>query len=759
MENLYLYIVILLAVLAIGDLIVGVSNDAVNFLNSAIGSKAISFRNIMILASFGIALGAIFSSGMMEVARKGIFNPEAFTFQEIIYIFMAVMITDILLLDFFNTLGMPTSTTVSIVFELLGAAIVMALIKISVDGAGFDALSNYINTTKATQIIFGILLSVVVAFSVGAIVQWVSRYLLTFYIEETSPLKKALFGGISLAALSNFILIKGIKGTEYASISFSFLGDQTIKEFLNNELILVNGVNIVLWYIISYALIRFTTVNIFKLIIAIGTFALALAFAGNDLVNFIGVPIAAFQSYEAWALSGVAAENYQMNVLASKVPTPTLFLFGSGVVMILTLWFSSKAKGVVQTSLDLSNQYDTKERFKPNALSRGLVRLFTWVGNGVSNLISPANRAKIEKRFELVPLNTNENWTEDAPSFDMMRASINLVVAAVLISAATSLKLPLSTTYVTFMVAMGTSLSDKAWGRDSAVYRVAGVLNVIAGWFFTAISAFTVCGVILYLFHIGGPVAIASIFFLVLLITGKNFLNHRKKSQETQIETASLHGDSRSFIGVIQEADENITQVAIDVHKTYQLLIEGLSSQNIKKLQKAQKKVGKLEENVTDLRNNLFIFIKKLEETSNDASRFYIDTLSYIQDIIEDINYLVNISHEHINNNHSKLKLSQIRGLKDIAALIDLLLKGSINAFEDNSLKQLGEVLSKKEDIITSIDDKINDQINITKTEERSPRNTRLYFNILLKSKDLIRHKIELIERFYQTTSQLKSNL
>ena len=759
MENLYLYIVILLAVLAIGDLIVGVSNDAVNFLNSAIGSKAISFRNIMILASFGIALGAIFSSGMMEVARKGIFNPEAFSFQEIIYIFMAVMITDILLLDFFNTLGMPTSTTVSIVFELLGAAIVMAIIKISASGDGLNQLNNYINTAKATQIIFGILLSVVVAFSVGAIIQWISRYLLTFYIEETSSFKKALFGGISLAALSNFILIKGIKGTEYASISFDLLGGQTIKEFLNNELLFVNGVNIVLWYIISYGLIRFTAVNIFKLIIAIGTFALALAFAGNDLVNFIGVPIAAFQSYEAWSVSGIAAENYQMSVLAAKVPTPTLFLFGSGVVMILTLWFSSKAKGVVQTSLDLSNQYDTKERFKPNALSRGLVKLFTWLGDKVSGLISPANQARIEKRFELVPINTKEDWTEDAPSFDMMRASINLVVAAVLISAATSLKLPLSTTYVTFMVAMGTSLSDKAWGRDSAVYRVAGVLNVIAGWFFTAISAFTVCGVILYLFHIGGPVAIASIFFVVLLITGKNFLNHRKQSQETQKETILLRGDSRSFIGVIQEADENITQVAIGTHESYQLLIEGLSSQNIKKLQEAKVKVSKLEENIQDLRNNLFFFIKNLEENSTDASRFYIDTLSYIQDIIEDINYLTQISYEHVNNNHSKLKLSQIRALKDIAELIDLLLKGSINAFEDNSLKQLGEVLSKKDEIISSIDDKINDQINTTRLEEKSPKNTTLYFNILLKSKDLIRHKIDLVERFYHTTSQLKSTL
>ncbi len=271
MENLYFYIVILLAVLAIGDLIVGVSNDAVNFLNSAIGSKAISFRNIMILASLGIALGAIFSSGMMEVARKGIFNPSAFNFQEIIFIFMAVMITDILLLDFFNTLGMPTSTTVSIVFELLGAAIVMALIKIYANGNGIAELSNYINTTKATQIVFGILLSVVVAFSIGAFVQWVSRYMLSFYIDKNSTFKKSLFGGISLAALANFILIKGIKGTEYANQTFPFLGDKTIRAFLNEEVLLVNGANVLLWLLVSYLLLRFTKINIFKLIIGIGT--------------------------------------------------------------------------------------------------------------------------------------------------------------------------------------------------------------------------------------------------------------------------------------------------------------------------------------------------------------------------------------------------------------------------------------------------------------------------------------------------------
>lgn len=760
MENLYFYIVLLLAVLAIGDLIVGVSNDAVNFLNSAIGSKAISFRNIMILASIGIALGAIFSSGMMEVARKGIFNPSAFSFQEIIYIFMAVMITDILLLDFFNTLGMPTSTTVSIVFELLGAAVMMAMIKILANGDSIVELEQYINTAKATQIIFGILLSVFIAFTIGAIVQWISRYMLTFFLEKTSATKKAVFGGVSLAALSNFILIKGIKGTEYASISFSLLGDQTIKEFLNNEIILVNGLNLLIWFLISYGLTKFTQINIFKLIIAVGTFALALAFAGNDLVNFIGVPIAAFQSYEVWVASGVAAENFQMSALDAKVPTPTVFLFGSGMVMILTLCFSSKAKRVVQTSLDLSSQNDTKERFKPNALSRGLVRFFSWTSDQVIRFIPLSSQKKIKKQFELAPLDSSEDWTDNAPSFDIMRASINLVVAAVLISAATSLKLPLSTTYVTFMVAMGTSLADKAWGRDSAVYRVAGVLNVIGGWFFTAFSAFTVCGIILYLFHIGGPVAIASIFFVVLLITGKNFLNHRrKKSKEMKVESPILKSGSHSFVGVIKEADENITQVAIDTHQAFTLVIEGLSSQNLKKLSGAKKKVKNLEESIHDLRSNLFSFIRKLEDNSVEASRFYIDTLVNIQDIIEDIDYLVDISYDHINNNHSKLKLSQIRGLKEISQLIDLLLQGSINAFEDNSLKQLGEVLGKSDEMIAMIDQKINEQISLTRIEERSPKNTRLYFNILLKSKDLIRHKIVLIDSFYQTTNQIKTNI
>ena len=340
MDNLYLLMIIALAILAIADLVVGVSNDAVNFLNSAIGSKAVSFKTIMIVASIGIACGAIFSSGMMEVARKGIFNPGMFMFSDIMVIFMAVMITDILLLDFFNTLGMPTSTTVSIVFELLGAAVAVSLIKIGAESGSFTDVVNYINTEKATQIIFGILLSVIVAFSIGALVQYLSRLLLSFNFEKKANWIGALFGGIALTSIMYFILMKGIGGTNYAKQSFDIIGGSTIKDFLEHYVFAIVATNFVVWSILSYVLITYLKTNIYKIIIVVGTFALALAFAGNDLVNFIGVPIAAWQSYDAWVASGVPANEFGMGFLADAVATPTFLLFIAGMVMVITLWFS-----------------------------------------------------------------------------------------------------------------------------------------------------------------------------------------------------------------------------------------------------------------------------------------------------------------------------------------------------------------------------------------------------------------------------------
>lgn len=754
MDSIYLFIVILLSLLAIGDLIVGVSNDAVNFLNSAIGSKVFSFRKIMIFASVGILFGALSSSGMMEVARKGIFNPGAFFFDEIIFIFMAVMMTDILLLDFFNTIGLPTSTTVSIVFELLGAAVVMAIIKIAKSDQLLSDLSTYINTEKATQIILGILLSVFIAFSIGALVQWISRIIYTFNFEKKPSWLNSLFGGVALAAIFNFILIKGIKGTPYSNMELELLNSQTINSFIEGNLLSVQIISFILWFFFS-VLINFIKWDIYKLIIGVGTFALALAFAGNDLVNFIGVPIAAFQSYKAWLGSGVSAESFSMIQLTQKVQTPTIFLFVSGTIMIVTLWFSSKAKKVVKTSLDLSNQYGTRERFKPNFLSRILVRIFINLNEIIKNAIPEKTQLVLNNSFKQINPKGNIN-ASNIPEFDKLRASINLVVASVLISFATSLKLPLSTTYVTFMVAMGTSLADRAWSSDSAVYRVSGVLNVIGGWFLTAFSAFTVGGIIVYLLNIGGVQVIAVIMFIILLIIGKNYVSHRKENKSVREEEIALIVESNSFQGVIDQSGSTIELVLKKSYKVYKLIILGLSTNDLEPLEKAKKNSKKLQNSIEDLKGNLFYFIRNLEESSLPASTFYIELLGYLHDLSEDLTYLAKISYDHLNNNHRKLTFSQIKDLLLIEESVNKIFKEGKEAFNSiQNQKEFEEVLFEKNNSFGLIESKINTQIERTRSEETSPKNTTLYFNFLIRTKDLITHKYELVEKYYGVVKKL----
>ena len=754
MDSIYLFIVILLSLLAIGDLIVGVSNDAVNFLNSAIGSKVFSFRKIMIFASVGILFGALSSSGMMEVARKGIFNPGAFFFDEIIFIFMAVMMTDILLLDFFNTIGLPTSTTVSIVFELLGAAVVMAIIKIAKSDQLLSDLSTYINTEKATQIILGILLSVFIAFSIGALVQWISRIIYTFNFEKKPSWLNSLFGGVALAAIFNFILIKGIKGTPYSNMELELLNSQTINSFIEGNLLSVQIISFILWFFFS-VLINFIKWDIYKIIIGVGTFALALAFAGNDLVNFIGVPIAAFQSYKAWLGSGVSAESFSMIQLTQKVQTPTIFLFVSGTIMIVTLWFSSKAKKVVKTSLDLSNQYGTRERFKPNFLSRILVRIFINLNEIIKNAIPEKTQLLLNNSFKQINPKGNIN-ASNIPEFDKLRASINLVVASVLISFATSLKLPLSTTYVTFMVAMGTSLADRAWSSDSAVYRVSGVLNVIGGWFLTAFSAFTVGGIIVYLLNIGGVQVIAVIMFIILLIIGKNYVSHRKENKSVREEEIALIVESNSFQGVIDQSGSTIELVLKKSYKVYKLIILGLSTNDLEPLEKAKKNSKKLQNSIEDLKGNLFYFIRNLEESSLPASTFYIELLGYLHDLSEDLTYLAKISYDHLNNNHRKLTFSQIKDLLLIEESVNKIFKEGKEAFNSiQNQKEFEEVLFEKNNSFGLIESKINTQIERTRSEETSPKNTTLYFNFLIRTKDLITHKYELVEKYYGVVKKL----
>ncbi|MAU14877.1 MAG: phosphate:sodium symporter [Muricauda sp.] len=749
MDNIYFLILVALGILAIADLVVGVSNDAVNFLNSAIGSKAISFKTIMIVASVGIACGAIFSSGLMEVARKGIFNPGEFYFDEIMFIFMAVMITDILLLDFFNTLGMPTSTTVSIVFNLLGAAVAMAILKIADVNGNFSDVVNYINTDKAIEIIIGILSSVVIAFTVGAFVQWVSRLLLSYQYQKKAKWVGAVFAGVALSAIFYFILLKGIKGTPFADQTYDFIGGRTIKEFLETEIYMVATISFALWFLISYLLIQFAKVNIYKVIIGVGTFALALAFAGNDLVNFIGVPIAAWQSYEAWAGSGIPATEFSMEILSTKVETPTLLLFLSGMIMVVTLWLSKKARYVADTEINLSREGEAKEKFQPNFLSRGLVRFSINMSTWVSSVIPTPIQRKIDKRFEKPTVNLSKDKVLQLPAFDMIRASVNLMVAGILISIATSYKLPLSTTYVTFMVAMGTSLADRAWGAESAVYRVAGVLNVIAGWFSTAIIAFLASGIILSLISFGKGAAIAILLFAAVLLLVRNYISYNKKSKEIKVEDRLRRAESSSIQGVIEETAANIANVVKRSNKIYTNSINGLAKQALDSLKKNKKQGKKLAMEIEDLREHTFYFIKNLEEAHIGASNFYINIMGYLTDMSQSLEYIGKVSHNHVHNNHKKLKYNQIKELKEIDHKLEEIFNSTQKAFEEKSFEQIGAILNSKQELYDLVSQKIDLQVSRTRTEESSPKNTTLYFSLLLETRDLITAMMNLLEQYY----------
>lgn len=743
MDNLYLLMLIAITILAVADIVVGVSNDAINFLNSAIGSKAISLRTIMIVASLGIFIGAVFSSGMMEVARKGIFVPGEFMFNEIMLIFMAVMITDILLLDFFNTLGLPTSTTVSIVFNLLGAAVVMSLIKISAsDSETFADLTNYINTEKALEIISGILLSVVIAFTVGAIVQWFSRLIFTFHYQDKIKNFGILFGGVALTAITYFIFLKGLKGTPYYS---------ELKDMVEgNELYIILG-SLVFWTLFSYLFEKLTKKTVLLFVIAVGTFGLALAFSGNDLVNFIGVPMAAFHSYEAWASSGIDAASFSMEVLDKKVPAEPLLLFIAGGIMVLTLWFSKKAKTVAETEISLSRQGDTHEKFEPNRLSRSVVKGTTQLSKYFSVLVPESIQKSIGNSFTKPDVHLTKDQSIDAPAFDMIRAAVNLMVAGVLIAIATSMKLPLSTTYVTFMVAMGTSLADRAWGRESAVYRVAGVLNVIGGWFGTALGAFIASGIVVFLINWNPKVMTPILLLLTVVLLYRNYKSHKNSSNKTLSEDSLTKAESSSVQGVIQESATNIANVIKRGNRIYTNAIKGLALQDLALLKKNKKQVVKLTEEIDELRDNIFYFIKNLDESSINASNFYINILGYLQDMVQSLEYITKVSHKHINNNHKKLKFNQIKELKQVDDLVEALFTNSEEAFDSRSFERIGDILKNKKKAYDLVKEKIQKQVERTRTEESSPKNTTLYFSLLLETKDLLNATMSLLEEYHDS--------
>lgn len=740
MEQVYVIMLIALALLATIDLMVGVSNDAVNFLNSAIGSKAVSFKTIMIVASIGVAIGALYSNGMMEIARSGIFTPSMFSFNDVIMIFLAVMITDVLLLDVFNTLGLPTSTTVSIIFSLLGASVFIAISKIYFSDGDFDTLGAYINTKKASEIVYSILLSVLLSFALGSIVQYISRLLFTFHIDKRYKYFGAIFGGIALTAISFFILIKGLK-------SVTFISSET-KDFIKGNQLMIIGYCFVFWTIVSQIVMSVIKYNIFKLIIIAGTFGLALAFAGNDLVNFIGVPIAAFQSYEMYSVAGqtLGAKEFMMVGLEGEnLPAPFIFLALAGSIMVFTLWTSKKAKNVLETEQNLSRQGEGSEKYNANTMSRGIVRGAMYVGNAINFILPKSVQFKIDQQFILPEYKGKRS---EQPMFDMVRASVNLIVAAVLISIGTSMKLPLSTTYVTFMVAMGTSFADRAWDRESAVYRIAGVLNVIGGWFFTAIAAFLASGVIAYLLYIGEAFAFFAFMIIVAIFFYRSNQLHKKKVKEEELVRSLKREDIVTIHEVINESSDQIANIVKKSNGVYSGVVSGLSLQDLPTLKDSKKSVKKLEKQVDELKSNVYYFIKNLDETSVEASKFYILILGHLQDMTQSLSYIAQNSHSHIDNNHKQLKFNQTRDLKSVELHILELFKDIESIFDSKDFDNIDKVLAKKEDVLNRISDLIQKQIERIRTTENSPKNSKLYFGLLLETNDLIKATMNLLELF-----------
>lgn len=729
MESYYLIIVVCLILLAISDLVVGVSNDAVNFLNSALGSNAGTRKTIMIVATAGILLGAISSSGMMEIARKGIFNPEMFTFADIMVIFLAVMITDIILLDLFNTFGMPTSTTVSIMFELLGAAFAVACLKILSSNDSFSSLGEYLNTSNAVLIIAGIFLSVLIAFSIGMMVQYFVRMLFSFNLEKSMKKYGAIFGGIAITTITYFLLIKGMKGS-------SLIPEAMGLWIQENTVLLIAGF-ILFWISFSFVLQRLFQANILKIVVLSGTFSLAMAFAGNDLVNFIGVPLAGLQSYEIFQETGAAANELGMAVLGEKLQTNSLILLAAGVVMIVTLWFSKKARSVTETEINLARESVGSERFKPNFLARLIVKGGVRVGKIGDALISEKARTKIDARF--TKRKESSQPVKDQPAFDMVRASVNLMVASVLIAFATSLKLPLSTTYVSFMVAMGTSLSDRAWNRDSAVYRVAGVVNVIAGWLFTALVAFTSAGILAVVLYYGGIVAVIGLMLVTAFLVIRSQVVH-KKLEKTKVSSlnALMNRDHIKSTEVFKESEHRISTTLYKVSYILKDVITGLEREDRKVITKAKTELVRYKKEYEDLSASFYYYLKKIDSNSAQEGQFYLHVLNYLQNISQSIHLISEITFTHVRNMHKPIQEDKLEALKDltdkmsnvfmkISELMGQDHKGSFQDIEDDSNK-----------IYLLLNTLERQHLAKVKNEKSSPKNSMLYVSILLECRDIL---------------------
>ena len=739
METIYLILVVVLVILAVSDLVVGVSNDAVNFLNSSIGSKVAPLRVILIIAALGILAGAAFSSGMMEVARKGIFHPQHFYFSEIMIIFLAVMITDVILLDTFNTFGMPTSTTVSIVFELLGAAVAISIVKRYTDANALE-LSEYINSAKALAIISGILLSVVISFTVGALVQYIARLLFSFNYKKNLKYFGAVWGGIAITAITYFILIKGAKGA-------SFMSDET-KDFIKVNSAAIIGFSFVGWTILLQVLTWLTKINILKLIVLVGTFALAMAFAGNDLVNFIGVPLAGYESFISFmANPGAQPDAFLMTDLAGKVKTPTLFLLIAGLIMVVTLWISKKSRSVTKTEINLARQDAGYERFGSSVLARSMVRSSNNLARNFKSLLPSSIQNSIENRFDQTGyLKQQAALGKEAPYFDLIRASVNLVVASILISFATSLKLPLSTTYVTFMVAMGTSLSDKAWGRDSAVYRITGVFSVIGGWFFTAFSAFTVAFLIALLIKWGGFFVIFVLIGFVIFFLYRTHVIHKRRYVESGAGEIQERDEIITGSNMISKCSDSVTQILTKISQILYLSIDGLSREDLKQLKKSSAEVDKINKKTKDLKDNISITISRLEESSVESGHYYVQVLDYLREMAHSIAFINKPCLDHVDNNHKALLEIQIEELMDLTRMMREFLKKLNRQIGEHDFTKVNEIVESQSKILKFIDTSRKKQVKRIKANEVGTRNSMLFLSLLSESKNLMLQSVNLLK-------------
>ncbi len=714
LDTTYLVILIILLALAALDLVVGVSNDAVNFLNSSIGSKVAPLWVILTVASVGVLIGSVTSNGMMEVARKGVFNPDQFTFPAIMLLFLAVMITDVILLDLFNTFGLPTSTTVSLVFELLGSAVAVALVTIWQTGEG--TLGQYINSDRALAIISGIFIAIAVAFLVGTIVMYISRIIFSFKYKKSFKFFGALWSGIALTAITYFIVFKGLKNAGLKGTDF--------YKMINDQLGMMLLGAFAVWTVIMLIFQFVFRLRILRFVVLAGTLALAMAFAGNDLVNFIGVFMAGLDSFKIGVetvQAGGDIETLKMVALTKPVAANFFWLLGAGMIMISALWFSKKSRSVSETEVNLARKGEGIERFSSSALSRSIVRGSVMIGNAVGKVTPKPISNFIDKRFEPVA-------TENEASFDLIRASVNLTLAALLITLGTSLKLPLSTTYVTFMVAMGTSLADRAWGKESAVYRINGVITVVGGWLMTALIAFTMAGLVGTLLMIGGKVMIFVLIGLVAILLVRSSKIHKLRSKKQKDRNKVLTTEDE----LIVDCNNDVKEIIENSVHIFETTLLGLAKEDRKKVKKAFKKSTALYEKYKEKRYYEVVpTLEKIKVRALDLEHEYIQLIDYSYEITKALKALSEMSFNHIDNNHNTLNEEQIEDLKELFSPVDKAITLFLEMLDKKQFEDFERITNARNIVIEKQPKLTKKQIKRVKDKKSSTRASILFLNMM----------------------------